>query len=109
MRHDTPSHPGRGGRRAGGRASASHRLEPRRNDTRSLRHRGRSGASGAIVDHFPAGEVMLSGIDSAEDGVISLTDSITVPREPFTIDASRSPALIEKATPLVGGSGNYDP
>jgi hypothetical protein len=42
-------------------------------------------ASGSIVSHFPAGEVTLDGIDSEEDGVISLADSITVAREPDAV------------------------
>lgn len=68
-------------------------------------------ASGAIVDHFPAGEVMLSGIDSAEDGVISLTDSITVPREPDAVTwlPGRRGGLIATANEgdLFGGSRGF--
>lgn len=42
-------------------------------------------ASGSVVSHFPAGEVDLSGIDTAEDGVVSLTDFGTFAREPDAV------------------------
>ncbi|MGH8907251.1 MAG: esterase-like activity of phytase family protein [Egibacteraceae bacterium] len=38
--------------------------------------------SGRVTSDFPAGEVTLEGVDATADGVIALTDTITVPREP---------------------------
>jgi hypothetical protein len=39
-----------------------------------------------VVDHFPAGAVTVKGVDATEDGVISLTETITnVPREPDAV------------------------
>jgi DNA-binding beta-propeller fold protein YncE len=68
-------------------------------------------ASGSVVNHFPAGEVALSGIDSAEDGVISLTDSITALREPDAVAWLPGPrgGLIATANEgdLSGGSRGF--
>jgi len=68
-------------------------------------------ASGAVVNHFPAGEVALSGVDGAEDGVISLTDSITVAREPDAVTwlPGRRGGLIATANEgdLFGGSRGF--
>jgi hypothetical protein len=42
--------------------------------------------TGAVVDHFSAGTVTADGVDATEDGVVSLTDTITdVPREPDAV------------------------
>lgn len=39
-----------------------------------------------VKNHFPAGSVSLKGVDAVEDGVISLTDTLTdVPREPDAV------------------------
>jgi DNA-binding beta-propeller fold protein YncE len=68
-------------------------------------------ASGAVVNHFPAGEVALSGIDAADDGVISLTDTITVAREPDAVAwlPGRRGGLIATANEgdLFGGSRGF--
>jgi hypothetical protein len=41
--------------------------------------------TGRVVDGFSAGVASLSGVDSVEDGVISLGDSIEVAREPDAV------------------------
>jgi hypothetical protein len=68
-------------------------------------------ASGAVVNHFPAGEVALSGVDAAEDSIISLTDSITVAREPDAVTwlPGRRGGLIATANEgdLFGGSRGF--
>jgi hypothetical protein len=68
-------------------------------------------ASGAVVNHLPAGEVALSGIDAADDGVISLTDTITVAREPDAVAwlPGRRGGLIATANEgdLFGGSRGF--
>jgi hypothetical protein len=50
-------------------------------------------ADGAVISHFSAGKVDLAGIDTAEDGALAFTDSLSgVPREPDAIqwlDADR--------------------
>jgi hypothetical protein len=43
-------------------------------------------ATGTVTDHFTAGAVTLNGIDKTEDGIISLTETLTdVPREPDAV------------------------
>lgn len=42
-------------------------------------------ASGALLSHFSAGEVALTGIDTEEDDVIALRDSLTAVREPDAV------------------------
>jgi hypothetical protein len=42
--------------------------------------------TGAVTDHFNLGAVTLNGIDKTEDGIISLTETLTdVPREPDAV------------------------
>lgn len=38
-----------------------------------------------VVRHFTAGDATVDGVDTAEDGLISFTDSIAVPREPDAV------------------------
>jgi hypothetical protein len=68
-------------------------------------------ARGGVVDHFAAGEVTLSGVDGVEDGIISLTDSITVAREPDAVAwlPGRRGGLIATANEgdLFGGSRGF--
>jgi len=40
---------------------------------------------GAVLSHFSAGSVTLDGVDTEEEGALSFTDTITVPREPDSI------------------------
>ena len=40
---------------------------------------------GAMLSHFSAGSVTLNGVDTEEEGALSFTDTITVPREPDSI------------------------
>jgi hypothetical protein len=39
----------------------------------------------AVKEHFSAGAVTLNGVDLEDDGVIALTESLTVPREPDAV------------------------
>jgi hypothetical protein len=42
--------------------------------------------TGTVTEHFTAGAVTLNGVDKTEDGIISLTETLTdVPREPDAI------------------------
>ena len=40
---------------------------------------------GSVVNHFSAGEVTLSGIDTREDGALSFDGTLTWPREPDAV------------------------
>ncbi|HTV19111.1 MAG TPA: esterase-like activity of phytase family protein [Polyangiaceae bacterium] len=68
-------------------------------------------ASGNIVNQFPAGEVALDGVDTEEDGIISLTSSLTVAREPDAVAwlPGRRGGLIATANEgdLFGGSRGF--
>jgi DNA-binding beta-propeller fold protein YncE len=67
--------------------------------------------SGLIIDDFSAGNVALSGIDATEDGVISLADSLDVPREPDAVAWVPGPRGVRIATAnegdLFGGSRGF--
>ncbi|MGE0825735.1 MAG: esterase-like activity of phytase family protein [Candidatus Binatia bacterium] len=42
--------------------------------------------TGRVTDHFPLGTVTLKGVDTADDGIISLTETLpNVPREPDAV------------------------
>jgi hypothetical protein len=68
-------------------------------------------ATGDLVSHFSAGDVALSGIDATEDGLISLGDSIDVPREPDAVAWVPGPGGGRIATAnegdLFGGSRGF--
>jgi hypothetical protein len=67
--------------------------------------------SGLIIDDFSAGNVALTGVDATEDGIISLTESIDVPREPDAVAWVPGPSGIRIATAnegdLFGGSRGF--
>jgi hypothetical protein len=71
-------------------------------------------ASGTIVNHFPANTVTLNGIDKTEDGIISLTETLTnVPSEPDGVtwlrNGRRGAYMIATANEgdLFGGSRGF--
>ncbi len=66
-------------------------------------------ATGRIRSDFPAGSVTLEGVDATEDGVISLTDTITdVAREPDAIAWTPSGGLVTaNEGDLDGGSRGF--
>jgi Esterase-like activity of phytase len=67
--------------------------------------------TGSVVGSFAAGNVSLSGVDAVEDGIISLTDSIEVAREPDAVAwlPGRRGGLIATANEgdLFGGSRGF--
>lgn len=42
-------------------------------------------SDGSVLNHFSAGEVTLEGVDTAEEGALIFSDTITVPREPDSV------------------------
>ncbi len=64
--------------------------------------------TGAVVRHFPAGEVTLAGIDASDDGRLSFTESISRTREPDAIHwASGNRIVTANEGDLFGGSRGY--
>ncbi|MEZ5287254.1 MAG: esterase-like activity of phytase family protein [Vicinamibacterales bacterium] len=67
----------------------------------------------AVTGHFPAGTVTLDGVDTADDGVIALTDVLTdVPREPDAVTWVPGPRGIDRIGTanegdLFGGSRGF--
>lgn len=71
-------------------------------------------ATGTVTNHFNLGAVTLNGVDATEDGIISLTETLTdVPREPDAVtwlpNGRRGGYLIATANEgdLFGGSRGF--
>jgi hypothetical protein len=64
--------------------------------------------SRTVVNDFPAGAVTLNGVDANEDGVISLSDTLTdVPREPDAVAWAGNRIATANEGDLDGGSRGF--